>query len=490
MSVGLGFALQGATEGMTRRRNEIIQDEERDRVKANDEYVSGRRAIEDPMKDQVNSLRLSALERDDEIASIMQESRISNADINAQTASMEAVSKNINTQYKSIFETLRVGGGPAAASLFNDVKSNGVTNAADVVQFKDAKTGKNMIKFVDAEGNTVSDPNHGEAVFDYDELNTRFGTKPQKGRYSQSDGVVLDTATGATKGASGLPGGTGARGSKVDKEMRLRVQQGLGPLQGYYGGKLEGGIWFPEEGNKDQGLDAQSIMEHLVRNSNQDPVKAGRTAVSVTTQAYTKAAELAQKQAEKSGNDEPDQVLAMTNKIAKQIIDSYLGGSAGKKPGSSGGDTDKKQPTKKHIDALKKDSSPEMRKFFDEAYGAGAADAALGAGATNKTASGKGVPVVGSGGSKATPGKTDTLASDVENLKFKVPGNVYDNSPEGSNARDVLNKEIEKAVDAVLKKKGNGTLKARDKGIMKLALNGDISDDVKRYIVNILKRSK
>ncbi len=67
-------------------------------------------------------------------------------------------------------------------------------------------------------------------------------------------------------------------GSKADKELRLRVSQGLGVLQGAYGGRMEGGMWFPDPENTDKGMAAYRIMEAMIRHGNSDPIDAAAEA--------------------------------------------------------------------------------------------------------------------------------------------------------------------------------------------------------------------
>jgi hypothetical protein len=475
MGLGLGLAAKGAVEGQARGRAQQIQDEEI-------AYTKARREIEDPMKDQSSQFRNDALARDNEIAVIMQDARKRGAEVLADTAVMKAISENINAQYKGIFDTYKLAGGERAAQLFNDVKSNGVTNAANMQEFKDPKTGKKMLRIVDVEGNVVSDPNHGEAVFDLDELNTLFGTKPEKGRYSQQDDTVLDTATGRTSNVGGLPGGSGAvRGSKKDKEFRKLIDQGNKAINIHYG-KKEGNEYFIEEKNKGKTLAAKTILETMVRGSNKVPLQAGRHAVQVVDEVYKSAEKAAKaKAAEEGRDDEYDYVDSLTQQIATQALDGFIadlpsadgatsgdGGSRGKgKPASSG------EPNKTQINYLKN-----IRKQFDARFGEGASARYLAGGSTP----GKGIKT-GGGGSTGTVDKDE--ASIIDGLKLKLP--TFDNTPEGAKAQQAFDEQLQTTADMVEKSYRNGTIGQIDEQVLRFVLNSDLSDRVKSAIAAQLK---
>lgn len=266
--------------------------------------------------------------------------------------------------------------------------------------------------------------------------------------------------------------GKGVAGSKADKEGRLRVQQGLGVLQSHYGGKFEGGVWFPDDSNKDEGFAAQTIMETLVRGQNTDPVKAGYQASAVSSKLFTAARKKAEERAAASGNDKPEQIEAETKMIANILVNKYLEKSSGTaQPGT--------EPDRNAAPA-KPSTAPQSDEFPADGSGL------------------KRPEKSGSGGSKPNPKSTNNLKSDVEKYRFKIPESASGSHGTGGE-KGLAKDRSAKAMSATVKKlsaeakrlKGYSNLGNMDRGDMKVALNDpDMSDDLKRAIITILKRKE
>lgn len=97
----------------------------------------------------------------------------------------------------------------------------------------------------------------------------------QKGRFAESERGVLDTATGGFR-----PHGKGVGGGKpseIDKHLRLLTNDAVAVLQSHFGGRFEGGMWFPDEENRDVAMNAIEMAADLVKEG-ESPQRAANIA--------------------------------------------------------------------------------------------------------------------------------------------------------------------------------------------------------------------
>ena len=270
-------------------------------------------------------------------------------------------------------------------------------------------------------------------------------------------------------------GGKGGAGSKADKEYRLRVQQGLGVLQSHYGGKFEGGIWFPDDGNKDEGLAAQAIMESMVRDQGVSPVNAARDAAKVSGKIYSAARAKAKQRAETSGNDSPEQIEKETRLIANILVKKYMGNKA---PGNAstgrsgstkpdkgkthGLERPKKEPKKQTKEPTDKKEEPKPDWFKDEQ-------------------------------SKKQSGSRGAMHRKKEQLD-KSRADIKSGMRRHKSTENLSPKSIDNAVKQVKSAgkggRGRGNLSAKlekmDARMLRAALKGDLSDSMKRKVIEVL----
>lgn len=168
-----------------------------------------------------------------------------------------------------------------AAELLN--KFN--TNPDSKIGISRNEDGTFIVGAVDLEGKPIGKPNK----FTFDDLGKRlyamskpevyFKGMDQKGRYNESERGVLDTATGGFR-----PHGPGIRGSKINKEaeearkfQRLLTNDAVAILQSHFGGRFEGGMWFPDEENRDVAMNAIEMAADLIKEGEQ-PQRAANIA--------------------------------------------------------------------------------------------------------------------------------------------------------------------------------------------------------------------
>lgn len=122
---------------------------------------------------------------------------------------------------------------------------------------------------VDLGGNPVGKPSKftaddfGKRLYAMSKPEAYFKGVDQKGRYNESERGVLDTATGGFK-----PHGPGMKKGEVDpsaKHQRLLTNDAVSILQSHFGGRFEGGMWFPDEENKDVAINAMEMAADLIK---------------------------------------------------------------------------------------------------------------------------------------------------------------------------------------------------------------------------------
>lgn len=122
---------------------------------------------------------------------------------------------------------------------------------------------------VDLDGNPVGKPqkftadDFGKRLYTMSKPEAYFKSIDQKGRYQESERGVLDTTTGGFK-----EHGPGMRKGKEDpaaKHQRLLTNDAVSILQSHFGGRFEGGMWFPDEENKDVAINAMEMAADLIK---------------------------------------------------------------------------------------------------------------------------------------------------------------------------------------------------------------------------------
>jgi len=295
MGFGLGFVLEGVRQGQEDKRRKEREDFAFEEAKkdsgrrdfSHEQAVkqAGRADTEWQQKQDDRAFGLpharKAIERQSEHGDLLLEMQRNEAEIarllhgaNTEAAQMEAIHKVKQLEIANeglVYKTYKMKGGKAAAQMLNALKSNGINNAADVIEEKDAKTGKIMLKVVDASGNVVNDPKRGQAIFDKAAIEAAFNPG-EKGRFSQEDGIVLDTMTGDTRG---IPGYTGKGQRDAEKHNMDKLKLAIDKvLQPHYGGTLDAmGNWSLPEGNRDIALNAKALAEYKI-GKGMDPVRA------------------------------------------------------------------------------------------------------------------------------------------------------------------------------------------------------------------------
>lgn len=128
-----------------------------------------------------------------------------------------------------------------AAQMFNDVKSNGITTAHDVL-FEDGK-----MRFVDEQGNVLKDDNYGLAEFDIEKMEQAFGAQAEKGTFKVSNGVMYDTRNGdfqVIRDENGQPIKDGDT-AKLERYVQNDIWKRAGDT---FGAKLGDNFQFSGEG--------------------------------------------------------------------------------------------------------------------------------------------------------------------------------------------------------------------------------------------------
>lgn len=146
-----------------------------------------------------------------------------------------------------------------------------------------------------AEGGSVFDPRTKKELF-----NNPKTEDPSK-RYLKTDNGYIDPRTGQSFGQTdkfttnsqtgevfnertglrqdGKPVGAAGRSEKqiehTDARVKIAIDKAIMP---YFGGKFEGGAYFPDEANKDAALEAVTRAERYV-GSGMEPIAAGQRAV-------------------------------------------------------------------------------------------------------------------------------------------------------------------------------------------------------------------
>jgi len=283
MGFGLGFVLGGVRQGQEDRRRQERDDFALSQLQKQAERADV--AFAQQQEDRAFGLPYARkqIERQSESGDLDLEIKRNEAEIakilnTPGMAKDQAMQKVKEIELKNdglVYKIYNLQGGKAAARALNDLRSNDVQNAADIIEAKDPKTGKVMLKVVDANGQVVSDSRRGPAVFQKDALEAAFNPAT-KGRYSMEDGVVLDTASGSVRGIPGYanPKDKNASDKATMDKLKLAIDKVLMPR---YGGRFEGGFWFPDDKNRDIATNAQSILETKIA-AGMEPVRAAEEA--------------------------------------------------------------------------------------------------------------------------------------------------------------------------------------------------------------------
>lgn len=143
---------------------------------------------------EMNTYRNQIAKNEAEIANLIQSAKTKGA----QQQVLNQVAKIEDDNYKQVYSVWKTRGGHAAASLFNEMRGNGVKDASDLVVYQDPKTKKQMLKVINANGETVADPDNGPAVFDLKAIEERYGFREDKGTFKDigKGAGILNTRTG------------------------------------------------------------------------------------------------------------------------------------------------------------------------------------------------------------------------------------------------------------------------------------------------------
>ncbi|HFD88262.1 MAG TPA: hypothetical protein ENJ35_11385 [Gammaproteobacteria bacterium] len=264
----------------------------------------------------------------------------------------------------------------------------------------------------------------------------------------------------ASEGA-GSAGGSVGLASKLGKEQRQVVGQGLTSLRQTYGGKMEGGFWFPDEANKDEAQVAFSLLEKKIRggqtNGQQAALEARTEAMKVTAAAET--------QVKKEGLSGEDAAARRSELILSFGLQTSKAGG-GPKPKRSGtverGTPGGASPAA--IAHLKKNKdNVELRKKFDEKFGKGEAAKVLGGGGGTKLEREK-APKGGGGGISLVrdAGASEKPAS-KKSVKLEKQGQARNPRKEF----DKVNRGMANALKAKDRKYLNSYIKKMDDDYMK-----------------------
>ena len=221
--------------------------------------------------------------------------------------------------------------------------------------------------------------------------------------------------------SGGKDGGLGL-GSAASKEMRQIVGQGLTTLRSTYGGRLDGGMWFPDEANKDEASIAYALMEQRIRQGEQN----GQAAALAARMEARSVVQAADEQLRREGFDPAELDDAGEERrselilsFGSQLLQGGQAPGAGTKTAKPRASSRRKAPTwneflatamkygrrdgvpdeeirtkaralyekkfgstgepsQEFINWLKDHDTPENRASFDKRFGEGAAEKALG----------------------------------------------------------------------------------------------------------------
>jgi len=250
---GVGRFIEGVKAGLSGGRQAEMQELQMEGMREDREYTRGQRTRQSKLQ--------SMEDQQKEFSKTLEKS------LGVYVASNGA-------QYQSLVDTI------------NSISPDGSKMA--VSRNKD---GTFSVAGVDAGGNPIGTP----SKISFDDLGKRaymlknpevyfqhvFKTQDQKGRYAESERGVLDTASGTFK-----PHGPGTKKGKVDesaKHQRLLTNDAVNILQSHFGGRFEGGMWFPDEENRDVAMNAIEIASDLIQEG-ETPQRAANLAAAKAKQ--------------------------------------------------------------------------------------------------------------------------------------------------------------------------------------------------------------
>lgn len=140
---------------------------------------------------------------------------------------------------------------------------------------------------VDLEGRPIGNPSKltaddfGKRLYVMSKPEAYFKNVDQKGRYNESERGVLDTATGGFRAH-----GPGIKKGEIDpsvKHQRLLTNDAVSILQSHFGGRFEGGMWFPDDENKEVAMNAIELASDLIKEG-ESPQRAANIAAEKAKQ--------------------------------------------------------------------------------------------------------------------------------------------------------------------------------------------------------------
>lgn len=103
----------------------------------------------------------------------------------------------------------------------------------------------------------------------------KFQHTPDGDIYSETTGDLKTPAAGGINGAGGSPRPGSGAAKRIDERVKMAIDKVIMPK---YGGRFEGGMFFPDEANKDIALRATELAGEYVRGG-MHPEAAGAKAV-------------------------------------------------------------------------------------------------------------------------------------------------------------------------------------------------------------------
>ncbi len=179
--------------------------------------------------------KLDIYEREEQISQILQGAKT----VEASNKMADAV----KGQYRGIYQLYKLGAGQEAAQMINRIKSNGIENAADVVEIG------GFVHVVDGDGSPVIDARSGKPYsFSSEQAELMFGEGVEPVKVGD-DETLVDPKTGAE-----LFRHKGSGGSEINTDKKYNQQTAYGKISGglksRMGGTLDaGGNWTLPEGN-------------------------------------------------------------------------------------------------------------------------------------------------------------------------------------------------------------------------------------------------
>ena len=164
-------------------------------------------------------------------------------------------------------------GKPVTEDVLQFVPADGGRPEFAPVRALEALSQKHGTKFEKVGNNLVKIDRTGTVTPAYEP--DQFAANPETGG-------VFNKRTGLPPAANGVPGAGGGKPSRkevahTDDRVKMAIDKVILPK---FGGRFEGGMFFPDEKNKDVALRAQVLTESLIRQNGMDPVAAANQAIA------------------------------------------------------------------------------------------------------------------------------------------------------------------------------------------------------------------